>query len=575
MRKLLLASLAILGFATRGQTAADVHGARSKGQRLDTVLGPQLSVAQFGASADDATDDTAAFQAAINAAAARKRTLIIPATGTGAYRLGNLLNWGTVNLQIEEGAVLMNLDGTPYTGFYSGFVPLAQTMNPGMLAVGKRVTSPGVDTVALDSLTSNAGYARQFITLYQGQSTGGANPFTTNGAIRAVGLLGQNGPSSGSFGALIGQLNNYSNTNGPGITTTGTLTNGSAVITNISTAGMFDPAQVTSNVSGFPVNAFVVDGGLQPNSITLNAPYTGPTITSAFVTVVSGFSELTPIAVGSFDVDGPVNRKTEARYFDYDISTNVSSDPNDQERYLSGGTHFVVKYVPGNVNDKIRRGSGGDHVVTRPGGEGFNYQDRSHVRTYPLGVGRLTWGYSGDPGQVNTGADPNATPGFLVADQIGGVGQTVWDRETQRGFELVGQQIEDYEQYAVHIRNPHTQRGLFSGVAISVDPVAGDIRTGDHFASNGVTPTFASQTVIGHTLSTGCTDAHCTILAPVGSSGFCLNFAKTYANVPDLVVSSANGAVSPDYTVQTDSICVRIRMALTAPVKFTYVGMGV
>ncbi len=125
--------------------------------RCSRLFDATVSLAGFGAKDDNATDNTAAVQAAVNAATAAGRTLrVSPSTGgTGVYRVGPGIDWKTVNLDFDEGAGFANLDGSPYSGsFYkaadgTAFLNLPKLLDPFRAAVGRRITSPVGDTVFL------------------------------------------------------------------------------------------------------------------------------------------------------------------------------------------------------------------------------------------------------------------------------------------------------------------------------------------------------------------------------------------------------------------------------------------
>jgi len=119
---------------------------------LSDILDNSLDVRDYGARDDNATDNTAAFQAAINAASDKGRTLNITASanGSGQFRLGSV-DWKKANPRFDEGVKLLNLDGSRYTGGYpnapggSGLIGL---VNPGFNSAGRRVMSPSGNGIA-------------------------------------------------------------------------------------------------------------------------------------------------------------------------------------------------------------------------------------------------------------------------------------------------------------------------------------------------------------------------------------------------------------------------------------------
>lgn len=485
----------------RASGTLDLSGARvSRAGRvsrtLSDTLDNTLDVRDFGARDDNATDSTAALQKAIDEASQKGRTLRIApsANGVGKYRAGPL-DFKNVNISREEGAGLVNLDGSPYNAsFYSGFSSLPGLLTAPTRNVGRHIQQPRRDFSAFNS----PGVGHESYVVYNGTTP---YPYDVSFRERAYTLLGQNSATSGSWAGLSEFANIYNVSNGPGIVFTCDATNGSQYLgkcdldpnasqtytladgTTRTVGNIFKPARVTMvSGNGVPPNTFIGSWQSKPNVLAMaggteSAPvkFTGATGRHQF-RVVSGRSEFNPISaqifpIGAADAGGPKGGMNW--YNEFLMSTAISKNPADQEGALYPIMASAVKTSPGNLRDVLHNGSAIISAYARPSSNGD--------QTYPLDDGIVVVGWSGKMPSVAAGGQAlGATYGAYNGLRVGGGCSSVYCYSTSRSFFQTGINVQDYETGIV-ISNPAPS---YTGTAIHIAPGAGNVSIGDNLVVN-------------------------------------------------------------------------------------------
>lgn len=466
---------------------------RGVASALSRLFDATVSLAGFGAKDDNATDNTAAVQAAVNAATAAGRTLrVSPSTGgTGVYRVGPGIDWKTVNLDFDEGAGFANLDGSPYSGsFYkaadgTAFLNLPKLLDPFRAAVGRRITSPVGDTVFL----SQPGTRKKNDVIYNGLAP---YPYSVTEGEQSYFLGGQSAPSSGSYAGKTIYANLYNYSNGPGVILTcdavthsqylGHCTPSPTAIdpaSPVKAANVFHPARITMvSGAGVPDNTFV--GSWDAGTLAMaagadnhNVGFTGPNGRYKF-RVVSGRSEFNPLSlsvapIGTAATGGPQGGMNY--YNESTLRTAISTNAADQEGFLASWLASVTKTTPGNLRDRLHNGSAGIAVAIRP-------DDLTNAaRSYPVSDGVVVTGWSGQMPDVAAGGQAaGATYGALNGLRIGGGCTSVYCLSTSRSLFQTGVNIQDYET-GLRIENPAPSA---TGTAIYTAPGAGNVDIRDN-----------------------------------------------------------------------------------------------
>jgi hypothetical protein len=457
-----------------------------------------VSIRDFGAKGDNATDNTFAVQQAVNAASGLGQTVRIPASveDGGTYRLGTV-DWKKTNIAFDEGVKLLNLDGTRYSGGYnnaSGAGGLIGLINPGFYADGRRVMSPTGNSVAF----ARPGDREAVFSTWGGHV---GLPYLVMHSTRDAFLYGQTQESSGSVATDGRFLTIFNASNGPGFNIQCTATNGSAVLTgctpgptathNFTLAdgslvkdpatgnpynipNVFDPCHITTTSGGIAANTYALSWDASTitlgaaNSYTAQAPYTGASGTIT-INAQCGRTEFNHASwhmdmvgsTGNGGASGGLNF-----YNDIFAPTNISADPLQQEGFQSPLQLISYKQTPGLTKDRLHNGSYGLVVVQAP---------VAGQKTYTMHDGAAITGWSGSPG-LSGGQDPNATAAAENGLRIGGPCASIYCYASQRSWYKTGLNIQDYET-GIILSSP---KAANNGTAIYAAPGAGNITVSDN-----------------------------------------------------------------------------------------------
>ncbi|MCJ2015228.1 hypothetical protein [Methylobacterium sp. J-076] len=270
---------------------------RGASSTLSRLFDSSMSLASFGAKDDNATDNTAAVQAAVNSASALGRTLVVSAStgGTGIFRMSPSIDWKNVSLRLDNSVSFANVDGSPYTGKFSGNTQFDQAVLVGsgrMGQQGRKIELPGQIYNYSNTLGNSQQPTFSAFRLFDGQPTPPSNSAYYGMGPAYYGYVGWGSsgtPSAGSGGIFGGQMNIFRANNGNGVNINCTLTAGSIYATNCnSTAGVFDPAKITSTTAGIPINTYLDVSGNHPGvtgTIALDTTYTGTTMENVALSV--------------------------------------------------------------------------------------------------------------------------------------------------------------------------------------------------------------------------------------------------------------------------------------------------
>jgi hypothetical protein len=456
-----------------------------------------VNLRDFGARGD-APDNTFALQQAIDAVSPLGSTLRVTASvdGGGVYKIGPGVNWRDVNLEFDEGAGFVNLDGSTYSGnFYSGAANIPGVFDPFRLKLGRRSHSPSTDFLVL----SKPGTNKVNDVIYNGTAP---YPYSVTENEQSYFLGGQSSASSGSWAGktIYGNVYNYSN--GPGVQMTCSFTQNSQyggscspspTATNPATGLPYlFGSSVAISGAGVPANAFVDSWADGVIALGAGAPATAVGWTAATgtytVTVTPGRSEFNPLSlavtpVGTSAAGGPKGGMNW--YNESTMRSAIGTTAADQEGALFSWLVSGTKSSPGNLRDKLHNGSAVIAAVTRP-------DDTANAsKTYPMDDGVAVTGWSGPAGLAG-GSAAGATYGAFNGLRIGGICTSIYCNAPSRSFFKVGLNIQDYET-AISITNPAAS---YSGTAIYTAPGAGNVDIRDNlyvgrsiFEPNAGTPT--------------------------------------------------------------------------------------
>lgn len=474
---------------------------------VSNFLADRANVMNFGAVADDATDNTNAVNAAIAAGIASGRPVVFPNTGTGAYRIGSGIVWDGVSVQTDYGVQLKNLDGSQYSGAFASFPPFSVNLSPSV--AGKRLDRPGfINQYSNVYQTRTDDHAFEVFQSYIGSAGGTRNPYSNTGAnIHVYKDYGRDGASSGTAVLVGGHINMFSGGNGTGFNSTGTFTNGSPTISNVPAAYFTQltyPAKVTSATAGIPQDTYVVTSNSSAGTVTLSNAFTGTTTANVAFNTVSGRSEITPLSFGA-NLSNTVKMPGANYYYDFGMSCPTGMTTADRPGYCSGLTSIVQNWAPLGAFDAGHNGVFGGSIATVPGNGAYDSQTRTGQRLYPGDAGLAIVGWSGVVGTATDGRNANATPGWNVGLQIGGMGGSVWMPSTSRSFIGTGVLVQDWST-GIKITGRHPQA---TGAPLAIDPFQGETLI-------GTTTTGGGQMSIGNT---GAANGTNLVLQEAGVSG--------------------------------------------------------